>query len=98
MGVSTDEATLSQLDMEFLVRPATQLCGHGRKEIAAAVAAQLEALDFSLIHFGMSHSPGIRLAERIAGLTPGGLDHIHFATNGSGANEPAFKTARYYWR
>jgi adenosylmethionine-8-amino-7-oxononanoate aminotransferase len=72
--------------------------GHGRKEIAAAVAAQMETLDFSPIYYSMSHPPAIRLAERIAGLTPGDLNHIYFTSTGSEANESAFKIARYYWR
>jgi putrescine aminotransferase len=72
--------------------------GHGRKELAAVAAAQMEKLAFSPT-FGMfSHPPAIELATRIAELAPGDLDAVHFTSGGSEANESAFKLARYWWQ
>ncbi len=72
--------------------------GHGRKELAAAAAAQMETLAFSPTFGAFSHPPAIHLATRIAELAPGDLDAVHFTSGGSEANESAFKFARYWWR
>ena len=53
--------------------------GHGRKELAAAAAAQMEKLAYASAYAGFSNEPAIRLAEthRRAGLQQhgGGLFH-----------------------
>jgi putrescine aminotransferase len=71
--------------------------GHGRKELAAAAARQMELLPFSTTFGGFSTEPAIDLAERITALTPDGLSAVMFTSGGSEANETAFKLARRYW-
>lgn len=72
--------------------------GHGRAEIADAVAKQMEQLSYYPSFYGFSAEPAIKLAERLAGLMPDGsnIDHFIFTTGGSDANETAFRTARLY--
>lgn len=69
--------------------------GHGRREIAEAIARQLEALEF-LDVFRYASEPAIRLAARIAALTPGDLNRVFFVTSGSEAVEAAIKIAKQY--
>jgi adenosylmethionine-8-amino-7-oxononanoate aminotransferase len=69
--------------------------GHGRPEIAAAVARQYEQIEF-LDTLRYTTKPAVELANRLAALAPGDLDHVHFATSGSEAVEAALKIARQY--
>ena len=71
--------------------------GHGRKEIASAVAAQLESLDYAPT-FQLGHHPAFRFAERLAEIAPPGLDRIFFAGSGSEAVDTALKIALAYQR
>jgi adenosylmethionine-8-amino-7-oxononanoate aminotransferase len=66
--------------------------GHGTPEINAAVAAQLERLDHSTF-LGLTHEPGIALAEEVLRVAPEGLTKVFFAGDGSSAAEAAIKIA-----
>jgi adenosylmethionine---8-amino-7-oxononanoate aminotransferase len=66
--------------------------GHGVPEINAAIAAQLERLDHSTF-LGLTHEPGIRLAEELLRVAPAGLSKVFFAGDGSSAAEAAIKMA-----
>lgn len=73
------------------------LHGHGRPELAAAVADQIKRLDH--VQFaGATHEPAVRLAERLldkAGLT--GSARVFYSDNGSTAVEAALKIAHQHW-
>jgi beta-alanine--pyruvate transaminase len=71
--------------------------GHGRPEIAAALKASIDRLDFAP-PFQFGHPQVFELASRIAALAPGDLDHVMFATSGSEAVETALKTALAFHR
>lgn len=71
--------------------------GHGRTEIQEAVARQLGTLDYAPA-FQFSHPLAFQLAEKIAALTPNGLNHVFFTNSGSDATDTAIKMARAYWR
>jgi adenosylmethionine-8-amino-7-oxononanoate aminotransferase len=66
--------------------------GHAVPEINAAVAAQLARLDHSTF-LGLTHEPGIRLAEELLRVAPEGLSKVFFAGDGSSAAEAAIKMA-----
>jgi adenosylmethionine-8-amino-7-oxononanoate aminotransferase len=66
--------------------------GHGEPAINAAVRAQLERLDHSTF-LGLTHEPGIRLAEELLRVAPEGLSKVFFAGDGSSAAEAAIKIA-----
>jgi adenosylmethionine-8-amino-7-oxononanoate aminotransferase len=69
--------------------------GYGNKEIAAAVARQLEELHYvgTVTNFA---PPTIELAAKIAELAPDGLSKVLFVTGGSEAVEAAIKLAKQY--
>ncbi|HND14631.1 MAG TPA: aminotransferase class III-fold pyridoxal phosphate-dependent enzyme, partial [Pseudomonadales bacterium] len=71
--------------------------GHGRSEIAAAVARQIRELDYSPA-FQFGHPLSFRLANMLCELTPAGLDHVFFTGSGSEAADTSLKMARAYWR
>ncbi|WP_308367938.1 MULTISPECIES: aspartate aminotransferase family protein [unclassified Microbulbifer] len=71
--------------------------GHGRKEIADAVAQQLTALDYSPA-FQFGHPLAFKLARRLADMAPGDLNRVFFCNSGSEAADTALKIARAYWR
>ncbi len=73
------------------------LAGHGRKEISAAVARQVEELDFAPT-FQFAHPAVIELAGRLSAMAPAGLDHVFFCNSGSEAADTALKIALGYWR
>ncbi len=66
--------------------------GHGVPEIDAAVRAQLDRLDHATF-LGLTHEPGIELAERLLATAPEGLTRVFFAGDGSSAVEAALKMA-----
>ncbi len=72
--------------------------GHGRPEVARAVAAQIRTLSYAPTLLGFSSQPAQDLARRIAGWTPRGLDHILFTSGGSESNESVIRLARLYWK
>lgn len=72
--------------------------GHGREELAEVAKEQMTQLAYSSSFQGMSHEPAIRLAEKIASLTPGDLNVSFFTSGGSESNDSAFKIARHYWK
>lgn len=71
--------------------------GYGREEIAAAMADQARRLPYYHAFMGNANEPAIRLAERLAELTPPGLDRFFFCNSGSEANDTAIKLVWYYW-
>ncbi len=71
--------------------------GHCRREIAEAVGAQLNELDF-IAPFTRGHPKQFELASRIAALTPGDLNRIFFTNSGSEAVDTAMKVALAYWQ
>ncbi|CAK7061487.1 MAG: Beta-alanine--pyruvate aminotransferase [Kerstersia gyiorum] len=71
--------------------------GHSRTEIQEAVAQQLGTLDYAPA-FQFSHPLAFQLAEKVAELTPGKLNHVFFTNSGSECADTAVKLARAYWR
>src|SRR5262249_4359175 len=69
--------------------------GHCRPEIAAAVAEQLQTLDYTP-SFLRGHPAAFALADGVAALTPPGLDHVFFCNSGSEAVDTAMKVALAY--
>ena len=70
--------------------------GYNHPHIAAAVARQLERMPHVMFG-GLAHEPAYRLAERLASLLPGDLNHVFFAESGSVSVEIAMKMALQFW-
>ena len=69
--------------------------GHGRQEIADAVAKQLMEIDYSP-HFQIGSPPSFELASRVAALTPDEINHVFFTNSGSESIDTALKIAMAY--
>jgi len=73
----------------------TSPAGHCRPEIAAAVATQLQTLDYTP-SFMRGHPGAFALADGVAALTPKGVDHVFFCNSGSEAIDTAMKVVLAY--
>lgn len=71
--------------------------GHRKKELDDAIRAQLERLAHSTF-LGLSHVPGIQLAEKLIEIVPHGLKRIFYSDSGATAVEIAMKMAVQYWQ
>lgn len=71
--------------------------GHCRPKITEAIASQAAELDYAPA-FQMGHPKAFELANRLADLSPDGLDHVMFTNSGSESVETALKTALAYHR
>jgi adenosylmethionine-8-amino-7-oxononanoate aminotransferase len=71
--------------------------GHGHPHIDAAVRDQLDRVAHSTM-LGLSHRPGIELAQRLVELAPPGLTRVFYSDSGSTATEIALKMAFQYWK
>jgi adenosylmethionine-8-amino-7-oxononanoate aminotransferase len=71
--------------------------GHGRAEIADAVAAQLRTLAAHHVFGDHANPPALELAARVADLAPVEDAVVFFGTSGGEAVDAAAKIARRYW-
>jgi beta-alanine--pyruvate transaminase len=71
--------------------------GHCRPKIVEAIQKQAALMDYSPA-FQMGHPSAFRVAERVAKLAPGDLDHVFFTNSGSEAVDTAMKIALAYHR
>jgi len=69
--------------------------GHNRDAIVAAIQRQAAELDYAPA-FQFSHPKAFELANRVAALAPGDLDHVFFCNSGSEAVDTALKIALAY--
>ncbi|WP_417603951.1 aspartate aminotransferase family protein [Primorskyibacter flagellatus] len=72
--------------------------GYGRSELADVAARQMRELPYYNTFFQTTHIPAIALAQRLAELAPGDLNHVFFAGSGSEANDTNIRMARTYWQ
>lgn len=70
--------------------------GHGHPRIVEAIREQAGVLQHSILG-RMTHPRAIELAERLAAITPDGLEHVYFASDGASATEAALKMAIQFW-
>ncbi|NBO21499.1 MAG: aminotransferase, partial [Rhodobacteraceae bacterium] len=70
--------------------------GLGRRDMAMAIADQVEKLAFSNTFVDMTNDPSALLARRLAELAPGDLNRVHFTTGGSTAIDTAARMVMYY--
>ncbi|MEZ6094335.1 MAG: adenosylmethionine--8-amino-7-oxononanoate transaminase [Pirellulaceae bacterium] len=70
--------------------------GHRHPHMISAVEQQLHVMPHVMLG-GLTHPQVERLAERIAKICPGDLDHVFFSDSGSVAVEVAMKMAVQFW-
>lgn len=99
---------VSAQDMHYTTAEGTQVldglstlwcvnAGHCRPKIVEAIRRQAGVLDFSS-SFSIGHPLPFQVAERIARLTPEGLNHVFFTNSGSESVDTALKIALAYHR
>lgn len=71
--------------------------GYGRDELADAAARQMRELPYYNTFFKTTHVPAIMLAQKLAALAPGDLNHVFFASGGSDANDTNIRLVRTFW-
>ncbi|MFM8804444.1 MAG: adenosylmethionine--8-amino-7-oxononanoate transaminase, partial [Planctomycetia bacterium] len=70
--------------------------GHRHPHLVEAVVEQARRLPHVMLG-GIDHPQVVRLADRLAGLMPGSLNHSFFCDSGSVAVEVAMKMAVQFW-
>lgn len=71
--------------------------GHGRESIVDAVCAAARELDYAPM-FQMGHPKVFEAADKLAAITPTGMDKVFFTNSGSEAVDSALKMALTYHR
>ncbi|GAA1427700.1 aspartate aminotransferase family protein [Microlunatus lacustris] len=71
--------------------------GHGREELAEAMAAQARKLAFFPI-WSYAHPTAVELADRLAAEAPGDLNKVFFSSGGGESVETAWKVAKQYFK
>ncbi len=71
--------------------------GHRKKELDDAIRAQLDRISHSTF-LGLSHVPGIQLAQKLVEVAPKGLQRVFYSDSGASAVEVALKMAVQYWQ
>jgi adenosylmethionine---8-amino-7-oxononanoate aminotransferase len=85
---------------EYLDGASSMWCnvhGHNHPRINAAIREQLDRVAHCTA-LGMGSDTTARLANRLAEIAPGKLEHVFFSSDGSSAIEVALKMAFQYWR
>ena len=70
--------------------------GHGRAEIADAIADQARQMGYYTAFGATTNVPASNLAAKIAQLAPGALNHVFFSLSGSEAIDFAMRLIHYY--
>ncbi|MGR3383339.1 aminotransferase class III-fold pyridoxal phosphate-dependent enzyme, partial [Roseovarius indicus] len=71
--------------------------GYGCEELADAIGDQARQMAYYTSFGDVSNEPAAQLAEKLAELSPGDLNRVHFTTGGSTAVESAVRIAHYYF-
>ncbi len=71
--------------------------GHGRKEIADAIAAQLAKIEAYSIFGDLASEPALAVADRLSERAPMDGGRVFLGSGGADGVETAVKLARLYW-
>ena len=70
--------------------------GHGRKEMAEAIAAQVMQMEYYNPFGHSTNEPAAELGAWLADHAPGGLNHVYYTCGGSTANDAAVRLVHFY--
>lgn len=71
--------------------------GYGHESVVEVAAAQMRKLPYATGYFGFASEPTIRLAAKLAEITPEGLNRAYFSQGGSDAIDSAIRLITYYY-
>jgi adenosylmethionine-8-amino-7-oxononanoate aminotransferase len=69
--------------------------GYGRSELADVAAETMRRLSFVSNYFGRTSVEALELSEKLASITPDGIDRFLLTVGGSDANDTAIKLVRH---
>ncbi len=72
--------------------------GYGRERLAKVAYNQMVDLPFYNTFFKTATPPSIELSQKLAELTPAGLNKVFYASSGSEANDTVARMVRRYWK
>ncbi len=70
--------------------------GYGHESVVEAAAAQMRKLPYATGYFGFASEPAIRLAAKLAEISPPGLSRVFFSQGGSDAVDSAIRLITHY--
>lgn len=95
-----DGCTLTDVDgRQYLDGVSSMWCnvhGHRHPRLDTALVEQMQRVAH-VTSLGMSNPTTVQLAKRLVDITPAGLEHVFFSSDGSSAVEVALKMAFQYW-
>lgn len=71
--------------------------GHGRQEMAEAIARQVTDMQYYNPFGHCSNVPAANLGAKLAELAPGNLNHVYYTCGGSTANDAAIRLVHFYF-
>ena len=71
--------------------------GHQKPELDQAIIEQIQRVSHVTL-LGSSNSTTVKLARKLVDISPRGLNHAFFCSDGASAVEAALKMAFQYWR
>jgi len=99
---SADGVMLKDTDSRTLMDLSAQAIninlGHNRPDILEVAKAQMDKLTFAFTLRGFVNLPSIELAQKLATITPKGLDRFLWTHTGADTVDCAFRVANLYWK
>ncbi len=71
--------------------------GYGRSDLADVAREQMLQLPYYNTFFKTAHPPVAELSEKLAEITPEGLEKAFYGSSGSEANDTMVRVVRRYW-
>jgi len=71
--------------------------GYGHDSVVEAAARQMRELPYATGYFGYASEPAIRLAAKLAEISPAGLQHVYLTLGGSEAVDAAVRLIVQYY-
>lgn len=71
--------------------------GYGQESIVAAATEQMRRLPYATGYFSYTSEPTVRLAEKLAELSPASLSRVYFTLGGSDAVDSAVRFITHYF-
>jgi putrescine---pyruvate transaminase len=72
--------------------------GYSQERLAKVAYNQMLELPYYNTFFKTAHPPSIELAEKLASITPEGLDYVFYGSSGSESNDTIVRLVRHFWQ